>query len=209
MPQGPHVEERETVPAEVAERPAVEETMGKRTAEIGRRRFLGRLAGFALAALGVAAVLPIRSLGTRPGRSLFQTAWHAGARLVRSNGSLVRASDVAVDSILTVFPEGHTEDGDAPAVLIRLSGGGLVAYSKLCTHAGCPVGLYQAETKQLFCPCHQSVFAMTEGARPTSGPATRPLPSLPIATSSDGYLVATGDFSAPVGPGFWNRDRHA
>jgi ubiquinol-cytochrome c reductase iron-sulfur subunit len=221
MPHGPDVEEREPVPSEIARRPEVMETIEEGAEEIGRRRFLGRLLGLAVLALGGAAVFPIRSLGSAPGRSLFKTAWGPGMRLVRDDGSFVRAAEVSVDTILTVFPQGHTEDGDAPAVLIRLPDGvyqspphrsdwspdGFVAFSKLCTHAGCPVGLYQAPSKQLFCPCHQSVFNVVQGARPTSGPATRPLPQLPLAIDAAGYLVATGDFSDPVGPGFWNRDR--
>jgi ubiquinol-cytochrome c reductase iron-sulfur subunit len=138
-------------------------------------------------------------------------------RAVREDGSFVRVADVPVNGILTIFPEGHTEDGDAPAVLIHLPAGayhapedrrdwapeGFVAFSKLCTHAGCPVGLYQAPSKQLYCPCHQSVFNVVEGARPVSGPATRPLPQLPLEIDGEGFLVARGDFSEPVGPGYW------
>ncbi|MGH2811076.1 MAG: ubiquinol-cytochrome c reductase iron-sulfur subunit, partial [Actinomycetota bacterium] len=84
---------------------------------------------------------------------------------------------------------------------------GFVGFSKICTHAGCPVGLYQAESKELFCPCHQSTFAVLEGAKPTEGPATRPLPQLPVGIDGEGFLVAGGDFEEPVGPGFWNRIR--
>ena len=129
-----------------------------------------------------------------------------GVRAVREDGTFVRAADVAIDSIVTVFPDGHTEDGDAAAVLIRLPDR-YVAFSKLCTHAGCPVGLYQAETRELFCPCHQSVFAVMQAAKPTGGPATRPLPQLPIGVDDEGFLEARGDFPEPIGPGFWNRGR--
>jgi ubiquinol-cytochrome c reductase iron-sulfur subunit len=80
----------------------------------------------------------------------------------------------------------------------------VVGYSKICTHAGCPVGLYRAAQHQLLCPCHQSTFDVLEGARPVFGPAARPLPQLPIEVDADGYLVATGDFPEPVGPSFWN-----
>ena len=83
----------------------------------------------------------------------------------------------------------------------------IVAYSKLCTHVGCPVGLYQAEQGLLLCPCHQSTFDVLDGARPVFGPAARSLPQLPLAVDDDGYLIATSDFSGPVGPGFWDRDR--
>ena len=221
MPHGPHVEERAPIPTEITERPEVIATFTEGVEDIGRRRFLGRLLGLAVLALGGAAVFPIRSLGTAPGRALLRTAWRRGIRVVREDGTYVRPADVPLDGVLTVFPEGHTSDGDAPVLLVHLedglyrpppgredwSPGGFVAFSKLCTHAGCPVGLYQAPSKLLFCPCHQSVFNVVQGARPTSGPATRPLPQLPLAIDGAGYLIATGDFSGPVGPGFWNLPR--
>jgi ubiquinol-cytochrome c reductase iron-sulfur subunit len=134
----------------------------------------------------------------------------------------VTPKDLAVDSVLTVWPEGHTNAADAPTLLIRTRGNqgfrprrgredwtvdGIVAYSKLCTHVGCPVGLYQAESGLLLCPCHQSTFDVLDGARPVFGPATRPLPQLPLGLDAKGNLVARGDFSDPVGPGFWDRDR--
>ena len=124
--------------------------------------------------------------------------------------------------MLTVWPEGHTHAADAPTLLIRtrptqelkLQGekvgwvvGDIIAYSKLCTHVGCPVGLYQAEEGLLLCPCHQSTFDVLDGARPVFGPAARPLPQLPLDVDDEGYLIATGDFEEPVGPGFWDRGR--
>jgi ubiquinol-cytochrome c reductase iron-sulfur subunit len=82
---------------------------------------------------------------------------------------------------------------------------GNLAFSKICTHVGCPVGLYQESTHELLCPCHQSTFDVLDGARPVFGPATRSLPQLPLAVDPEGYLVAQHDFDEPVGPGFWNR----
>jgi ubiquinol-cytochrome c reductase iron-sulfur subunit len=82
-----------------------------------------------------------------------------------------------------------------------------VAYSKICTHAGCPVGLYRAESQSLICPCHQSQFDVADGARPFFGPAARPLPQLPLGVDNEGVLVAQGDFYEPVGPAFWDRNR--
>lgn len=188
-------------------------------AAVGRRRLLLGLLGGALAALAAAMVFPIRSLGPRPGKGLFETAFRPGVRLVTVTGVPLRAEDLSVGTVLTVWPEGAHRPADAPAVLIRVEDDGLfgdgvlrqgtvgsvVAYSKLCTHLGCPVGLYQAEEHQLLCPCHQSAFDVLDGARPVSGPATRPLPQLPLGTDSDGFLVATGDYEEPVGAGFWNR----
>jgi ubiquinol-cytochrome c reductase iron-sulfur subunit len=143
---------------------------------------------------------------------------------VREDGSPVRADELPVDGVLTVFPDGHTDAGDSPTLLIRTRTNqefefepregreswtvdGVVAYSKLCTHTGCPVGLYQADEGLLLCPCHQSTFDVYDGARPVFGPAARSLPQLPLAADDEGYLVATDDFSDPVGPGFWDRGR--
>ena len=82
---------------------------------------------------------------------------------------------------------------------------GYVAYSKLCTHLGCPVGLYEQEMQLLVCPCHQSMFNVTNGCVPQFGPAPRPLPQLPLQIDSSGYLQSQSDFNQPVGPGFWER----
>ncbi|MGH2703570.1 MAG: Rieske 2Fe-2S domain-containing protein [Actinomycetota bacterium] len=218
LPQGPFVEERDVVPSQIKGREQAEESAAEGAEGFTRRGFLTKLLITALGALGLASVIPIRSLGLAPGRSLFKTAWRRGSRLVRSDGSLVTRDELGVDGIITVFPEGHTDAADAQAILIRLpptvpppgprgwSVDGFVAFSKICTHAGCPIGLYEAESKQLFCPCHQSVFSVLEGAEPIEGPAARPLPQLPLTTRGR-YLVARGDFEEPVGPGFWNRGR--
>ncbi len=192
-------------------------------APIGRRRLLIGLAGSAFAAMGAALLFPIRSLGPRPGKDLKSTPYAAGnLRVVTEDGKPVKPNDLAPDGVLTVWPEGHTEAADAPTLLIRTrtnqgfkarSGredwtvDGIVAYSKLCTHVGCPVGLYQAQAGLLLCPCHQSTFDVLDGARPVFGPAARSLPQLPLAVDDKGNLVARADFSGPVGPGFWDRDR--
>lgn len=220
MPSSLVVEERELIPHQREERLEAEESFERGAGAIKRRSFLAKLLGGALGGLGLAALFPIRSLGTGPGRSLFTTAWDEGVRAVDVEGQPIRPEDLLVGSVLTVFPEGATGDADAPAMLIRFdesmsaelpnaekgwTAGGLVAFSKVCTHAGCPVGLYQAETERLFCPCHQSAFAVRQGAVPVSGPATRPLPQLPLGIDDEGFVVATSDFPEPIGPGFWRR----
>jgi ubiquinol-cytochrome c reductase iron-sulfur subunit len=122
-------------------------------------------------------------------------------------------------AVLTVFPEGNVTDYNSQTLLIRVDPAGLrarpgrqdwspqghVAYSKICTHVGCPVGLYRETTHDLLCPCHQSTFDVLDGARPVSGPATRSLPQLPLAVDEAGYLIAQRDYTEPVGPGFWDR----
>jgi ubiquinol-cytochrome c reductase iron-sulfur subunit len=193
------------------------DTVDAGVSEIRRRTFLSRLLLGAAAALGLAALFPIRSLGRAPGASLYTTQWKAGSRLVTSDGAPVSESTLVVDSFVTVFPEGAAGSANSQAVLIRvppellqlppgrLAGApaGLVVYSKICTHAGCPVGLYLATVHQLRCPCHQSTFDVLDGAQPVYGPAPKPLPQLPIEIDADGILRATGDFTGPVGPSFW------
>jgi ubiquinol-cytochrome c reductase iron-sulfur subunit len=143
-------------------------------------------------------------------------------RVVTADGLAVKPADLALDGVITVWPEGHTDAADAPTLLIRTRPDqtikpragrddwtidGIVAYSKLCTHVGCPVGLYQAQVGLLLCPCHQSTFDVLDGARPVFGPAARSLPQLPLGLNAAGEIIARADFSSPVGPGFWDRDR--
>ena len=222
MPQDIHVEERKLTFDEPEEQEEAEESFIEGAEQIGRRSFLGKLLVAAVGALGVAFLFPIRSLGKAPGRALFKTSWTDGARAVTEDGQPVRAASLLDNSVLTVFPEGHTDAADSQTLLIKTpqgvfhpkhgretwSPGGLVGFSKICTHAGCPVGLYQAATSQLFCPCHQSVFDVADACQPTSGPATRALPQLPLAIDADGFVIAQSDFHEPVGPEFWNFGEH-
>ncbi|HEX6149644.1 ubiquinol-cytochrome c reductase iron-sulfur subunit [Nocardioides sp.] len=83
---------------------------------------------------------------------------------------------------------------------------GILCYSKICTHVGCPISLYERTTHHVLCPCHQSTFDLADAARVVFGPAARPLPQLPLDVDSEGYLVARSDFDEPVGPSFWERD---
>jgi ubiquinol-cytochrome c reductase iron-sulfur subunit len=219
MPTGPFVQPRKVTLGQATDLEEVEEEMEESAATIGRRRFLGRLLAVSLGAFGVAAVFPIRSLGTRPGRALFHTSWRKGSRAVTEAGQPIRPADLPVDGVLTVFPEGAVGTEDSQTLLIRLPAGDyrplpgregwapgdVVGFSKICTHAGCPVGLYRADSKELYCPCHQSVFEVLDGAKPAAGPATMPLPQLPLDVDAEGYLVAQSDYTEPVGPGFWNR----
>jgi quinol---cytochrome c reductase iron-sulfur subunit len=189
--------------------------------ELGRRKLIVRMFFIASGAVGLAALFPIASLGPRPGKSLFQTMWRRGSRVVDEQGKPVSVPDLEVGAVLTVFPEGSVGVADSQTLLIRLSDQavttrkgretwaphGYVAFSKVCTHAGCPVGLYQQSTQRLLCPCHQSTFAVASGATPVFGPATRSLPQLPLMVDDQGYLVSQSDYDTPIGPGFWNRNR--
>lgn len=202
---------RDTYPQPVNERAAQAEGYAHGVAELTRRTWLTRLIGAAFGLFGLAALFPIASLGPRPGDKLFHTRWKRGSRLTRIDGTHVRSGDLNVNAVETVFPEDAIGDAQSVTVLLRVPEGlvrdadrGYLAYSKVCTHAGCPVALYRAADRELVCPCHQSVFDVTKNAAVLSGPADHPLPRLPLETDAQGYLRAAGDFPAPVGPGFWN-----
>jgi quinol---cytochrome c reductase iron-sulfur subunit len=188
-------------------------------AMITRRSMLVRSLGAALAGLAAALAIPVLSLGPAPGRSLFETPWRKGGlRLVGLDGQPIHAADLPLEGVVTAFPEGFVGSADGQTLLIRVAPDllrlpedrvvwapdGYVAYSKLCTHAGCPVGLYRATQHRLICPCHQSTFNVLDGAQPVFGPAARPLPQLPILLQEDGTFVAVGDYFDPVGPAFWD-----
>ncbi len=188
-----------------------------------RRTLLTRMLGGAGATLAAALAIPALSLGPRPGQDLFKTKWTPGARVVDENGRFIRPGDISVEEIVTVFPENYVGSSDSQAVLVKVDSDllqvaegredwvpqGCLAYSKICTHAGCPVGLYRSEDHQLLCPCHQSTFDVLQAGQAVFGPAIRALPQLPLEVDADGYLVAQSDFPEPVGPSFWNRTREA
>lgn len=210
------IEERHSLASPPEERRAAGDALD--IEEITRRRFLVRLLVGAGTFLAAALTLPAFSLGPSPGRDLFETGWRRGIRVVDADGNPVRPDDLLPDTVRTVFPEGDVGRPDSQTMLIRLrpsdlqlpadragwAPDGCVGYSKVCTHAGCPVGLYRAQDRVLICPCHQSTFDVLRGAVPVFGPAARPLPQLPMEVDADGYLVASGAFNAPVGPSFWN-----
>lgn len=220
LPSGTYVEQRPPMQPTASEQDPFIEDLRRGEAQtpgIVRRTLI--LSGLALTA---AAVVPLRSLllpgQSRPGTALAHTEWRKGMRLMTRDGELIKEEDVAIGTSISVFPEGMPDADDASATLVRLdprdlqrpdatsargSARGLVCFSKLCTHAGCPVGLYEETSKQLFCPCHQSVFDVVGGGKVLAGPAARPLPQLPIGVDESGYVVAEGDFIGQVGPTYW------
>jgi len=216
MPSRVHVERRPPIGTDPDRIEGLTEALTEE-AGFSRRTLLIRALIGALGGLGAALAIPVFSLGPAPGRSLFETTWRAGAKLLPASGE-PGALDLPVDGVLTVFPDGDSSDPNAATLLIRVAPellelpdgrdswapDGFIAYSKICTHAGCPVGLYRAAQHTLICPCHQSEFDVLRGAVPINGPAARPLPQLQIDRQADGTLVAMGDFKDPVGPSFWD-----
>ena len=227
MDQGPFVEERHAFHSTQEERAAITAAIVERGGSvIKRRKLLGGLFVLGSTAMGVVLTFPlIRSLGPKPGRELFQTNWKKNSQLVTAEGRAVTVDDLTTGGVLTVFPRGFEGSSPDQTILIRLAElgpddppqpigppgktewgvQGYVAYSKMCTHLGCPVGLYQQLTQQLVCPCHQTIFNVLSGAIPEFGPAPRPLPQLPLKVDADGYLRSNGGYNQPVGPGFWER----
>ncbi|HEV2633935.1 MAG TPA: Rieske 2Fe-2S domain-containing protein [Actinocrinis sp.] len=202
---------------------------GFTTRPLIRRTLLGAMAVLPLPALWI-----LRDLGPLPGTSLRQTAWKAGELIINDNtvsldgttGQGVKPEDILIGSLVSARPAAALTAGDdfndmmikSSILLVRMDPAdinsqqerdwgvdGIVAFSKICTHVGCPVQLYEQQTHHMLCPCHQSTFDLSDDGKVIFGPAARSLPQLPITVNSDGYLVAVSDFDAPVGPSFWER----
>jgi ubiquinol-cytochrome c reductase iron-sulfur subunit len=193
---------------------------------ITRKRMLLGAGATAGGALAVAALTPVLSLGpiwdTAP---LQESPWARGRRVVDDHGAPIAADDINQETFYTGFPEGESKENlGSPLIIVRLDPAkihlppgrsgwaprGILAYSKICTHAGCAIELYRKPTfpvvepePALVCPCHYSTFNPADGASVIYGPAGRPLPQLPLMIDSDGNLRAAGNYSARVGPGWW------
>jgi ubiquinol-cytochrome c reductase iron-sulfur subunit len=222
VPQEVSVEEREPVPGEVDAEIAEEARAGGEG--ISRRRVLAGAAGLAGCGLLGALAVPITALGPNLDGAPDRTPWRRGRYLVDPRGERLRAADIAIGSFHNVLPEGDRralEELGAPVVLVRVAPAsldlpperatwaplGILAFSQICTHAGCAVTLFRypasEETSKppaLVCPCHYSTFDVRRAAEPVFGPAVRPLPQLPLAIDRDGFLVADGPLAGSVGP---------
>jgi ubiquinol-cytochrome c reductase iron-sulfur subunit len=230
MPNVERVEERHPLAATQQERAAFAKTFteGAEASGFVKRPLLRRTLIAASVPLAVAPLVVLRDMGPLPGTTLRHTVWRKGMRMVvYGPNTPLRAADFSIPGqMITVAPEGFTENQEvlakAVTIIIKLAPGQLVpntpsqpgtvmnwtvddivAYSKICTHVGCPVALYDQTTHHILCPCHQSTFDATNGAQVLFGPAPRPLPQLPIGVDADGFLIATSDFHEPVGPAFW------
>ena len=200
---------------------------GAAKAGLGRRPLIKRTMGLALGLFGLTPVVLLRDLGPLPGKELEKTSWKAGTHLVTDPGDRrIKVTDLEIGAVVQTMPE-LAEDEERtlentakdPVLLIRLrpedfnldderlswTHEGIIAFSKICSHMGCAVALYEQQTKHLLCPCHQSTFDVTRAAKVIFGPAARPLPQLPLTVDAEGYLVAAAPFNEPVGPSFWER----
>ena len=226
MPPVELTEERHPMASPPEDRAAFEETFieGAETSQITKRPLLRRTLIAATIPAALAPLVILRDLGPLPGTSLRHTVWKKGTRLLvyGSNQPITPADFDSSGGMITVVPEGYQDNDEelakATSIIIKMEPGQLkaptnlnwtvdniVAYSKICTHVGCPAALYEQTTHRILCPCHQSTFDATQGATVIFGPAPRPLPQLPITTNAQGYLVAQSDFHEPVGPSFWER----
>jgi ubiquinol-cytochrome c reductase iron-sulfur subunit len=214
--------------SEAARADAVKTLVGGGSAsQLGRRPLIKYTLAGALGLVALPLVVQLAgSLGPLPGTELATTFWRKGMRLMRDpEMTPIKLSDVTLGSVFHVMPEGIDlspnaleEKAKAAVILISLPEAaiqvpkerewginGVVAYSMICTHVGCPVGLYEHRTHHLLCPCHQSTFDVTDDAAVIFGPAHRPLPQLKITVNTDGYLIAAAPFQQPVGPSYWER----
>jgi ubiquinol-cytochrome c reductase iron-sulfur subunit len=200
---------------------------GAQASGLGRRSLIKRSLGAAVGLSALSPILLLRDLGPLPGNDLKETSWKAGTYLVTDPGDRrIRASDLEIGAVAQVLPETddpeHRKLNDIAKdalLLIRLrpeefnldaerlswTHEGIIAFSKICSHMGCAVALYEQTTKHLLCPCHQSTFDVTRAAKVIFGPAARPLPQLNITVDEEGYLIARKPFTEPVGPSFWGR----
>jgi ubiquinol-cytochrome c reductase iron-sulfur subunit len=228
-------EERHDLRSDPEERKAFQREFaeGAAISQVTRRPLVRRTLLLATAPLALAPLVLLRDLGPLPQTSLRHTVWRKGLRAVTLGGlrPLTPADISTPGSLITVIPEGFQNDDDALAkagvILIKFAPGELhvptncdggtlvstmnwtidniVAYSKICTHVGCPVALYEQTTHHILCPCHQSTFDAANGANVIFGPAARALPQLPLMLDSAGFIAAASDFTQPVGPSFWER----
>jgi ubiquinol-cytochrome c reductase iron-sulfur subunit len=235
MPKVELTEARKPLRSSDEDRAAFKETFeeGTEASQFVKRPLLRRTLIAATVPVAVAPIVLLRDLGPLPRKTLDHTVWRNGMRLLDYGSNVpIRPADFSSPGgMITVVPDGFEDDFNALAkaacIIIKFAPNQLdftaksspvpgkvvqnwtvdniVAYSKICTHVGCPAALYEHTTHHILCPCHQSTFDATRGAEVIFGPATRALPQLPMTVDAQGFLVAKHDFTEPVGPSFWER----
>jgi len=211
---------------------------GLAESQLTRRKVIGRSMIAAVAALGIPVIVGLADLGPKPTKkvraaTLERTIWAPGVRLVNDvTYAPIKARDLVIGQLVNGQPETlkdlegadfQVEKAKASIIVVRMDPnsikipdsrrdwqvGGILCYSKICTHVGCPISLWEQQTHHLLCPCHQSTFDLANSGVVVFGPANRSLPQLPITTDADGFLVARSDFTVPTGPSYFERDsRH-
>ncbi len=231
MPDVEVTQERHSLSSSAAERAEVVEIFNRGAAEsgFGEHKLIRRTLLGALALLPIPLVVLLRDLGPMPNTRLRNTIWKKDVHLVTdATYQKIKASDIPIGGLINAVPENLLEieesegnlnqRGKASIILVRMDPAeilgqqgenwdyeGILAFSKICTHVGCPISLYQQRTHHLLCPCHQSTFDLANKGNVIFGPAARRMPQLAITVDAEGYLVARGDFKEPVGPSFWER----
>lgn len=227
-------EDRHPAYTEPAKKTEIIDAFQEGVAESGftRRKLIRRSLIAATGLLGLPAIVLLRDLGPAPGRALYNTIWAKGIRVVNDvTLRPIKPSDLVVGQLVNAAPanlapiqeespvEYQNAKAKAAVIMVRIAPDkirateerknwgidGILCYSKICTHVGCPISLYEQTTHHVLCPCHQSTFDLADGAKVVFGPAARPLPQLPLAVDAEGYIVAQSGFTEPVGPSFWER----
>ncbi len=222
-------------PPEVRAEAAVAWKLGATQSGLSRRTLIGSGLLGGIGILAIPAVVLLADMGPWPTdevrrKTIEKTIWAQGVRLVNDvNKVPLKASDLVVGQLVNAQPvtlwDHHGTDfqqqkAKASIIVVRMDPAsiripesrqdwqvdGILAYSKICTHVGCPISLWEQQTHHLLCPCHQSTFDLGNSGVVVFGPAARSLPQLPITTDADGYLIAKSDFTVPVGPSYFERD---
>ena len=208
---------------------------GKDESGFARFRLIRRTLIAAMALFPIPLILMLRDLwdappgSPSPNQILSTTLWKKGERIVTdATYQPIKAVDIPVGGLVSAAPADLMEvqeaehnlnaRGKAAIILVRMEPDeirsqqgdgwdyqGILAYSKICTHVGCPIALYEHRTHHLLCPCHQSTFDLADSGNVVFGPAARRMPQLPIGVDEEGFLIAMSDFNEPIGPSFWER----
>jgi ubiquinol-cytochrome c reductase iron-sulfur subunit len=203
--------------------------------KLTRRKVIGRSLLAALAFVFVPMLVGLADLGPWPTKkkraeTIEKTIWAEGVRLVNDiTFEPIKPEDVEIGQLINGQPENLQDlhgtafqqaKAKASIIVVRMDPnsikipdsrrdwqvGGILCYSKICTHVGCPISLWEQQTHHLLCPCHQSTFDLGNSGVVVFGPAARALPQLPITIDGEGYLVARSDFTVPTGPSYFERD---
>ena len=222
-------------PPEVRERVLADLETGIDGSAIRRRKLIGSGMAGALGLMAVPALVSLADMGPWPTAALRRetiekTIWAEGVRLVNDiTYRPLRAEELEVGQLVNAQPatledlhgaEYQRAKAKAAIIVVRMDPNsiripdsrrdwqvdGILCYSKICTHVGCPISLWERQTHHLLCPCHQSTFDLGNSGVVVFGPAARALPQLPITTDAQGYLIARSDFTVPVGPSYFERD---